>query len=464
MKENYRWLLLILALSQVSQVHAEDLMTVYQQALAFDPELQIAGLKVEVGAAQKGQALGGMLPQITATTSWSENNQKTANNPNPDDLYFDATKHFKGNRYNVALSQSLFDFAKFWDWRRAQDTEDQYALENIVAQHDLMFNVVERYFNVLEAEDQLYYLQAEIDTTVKQLEQVKRQYVKQLVLITDVYEVESRLDKLRADEIEAETLVVIAKEALKEKTNTEPVGLYKLSDKIEFNKLDGKLEEWIEVAKSENPIMTAQLKAIEAASSNVKVQKSKHLPVVDLQLTYIQTNQGFNNIGIGNEYETTSGGINVSIPLFSGGVTTNQMYEAQHKLSISENDNQAKIRALIKETSDAFLTSNAGVKRVSASRKAVESAIKSRESLETSFRYGDQTIGDVLNAQQDEFHAKRDLAIAKYTYIKNKIRFMRSIGLISVENLIEVNSWLNVMPTSQERAIDEKASADTGLH
>jgi outer membrane protein len=120
------------------------------------------------------------------------------------------------------------------------------------------------------------------------------------------------------------------------------------------------------------------------------------------------------------------------------------MYEAQYKLSISQYENDAKIRALIKETSDSFLSSNANVKRISATRKALESAIISRESLETGFSYGDQTIGDVLNAQQAEFKAKRDLAQAKYAYIKNKMRFMQAIGLISDENMAEVNSWLQV--------------------
>ncbi|MEY3786704.1 MAG: hypothetical protein RLZ75_911, partial [Pseudomonadota bacterium] len=274
--------------------------------------------------------------------------------------------------------------------------------------------------------------------------QVQKQYAKQLVLITDVYEVEARLDQIKATEIEAETQVVIAKESLKELTNIEPLGLYKLRDEIDYKILEGKLEDWIAVAKSENPLLAAQISAIAAASNDVAVQKSRYLPVVDMQLNYNNTNTGYQSINLGSTVETQVAAINVNIPLFSGGVTTNRMYEAQYKLSISQYENDSKIRALIKETSDSFLSSNANVKRISASRKALESAIKSKESLETGFSYGDQTIGDVLNAQQAEFKAKRDLAQAKYAYIKNKMRFMQAIGLISDENMAEVNSWLQV--------------------
>lgn len=448
-----------LALAQANLSYAEDLLTIYQQALEADPQLKSAGLKVEIGSAQKGQALGQMLPQINASTNWSGNKQTLSP---PADPRSPATTNFQGSRYVVSLSQTLIDFPKFWSWRRAQEIENQYTSENIEAQHALMFNVVEKYFGVLEAEDQLYFTQAEKETTIRQLEQVQKQFDKQLALITDVYEVEARLDQIKADEIQAETSLVTARESLKELTNTTPLGLYKLREEIVYKELEGALDDWIEVAKSENPVLAAQLSAIAAASDDVAVQKSKYLPVVDLQLNYYNTNTGYQSINLGRTTDNQVAAINVTIPIFSGGTTTNQMYEAQHKLSISKYENEAKIRALIKETSDAFLSSNANVRRISATRKALESAIKSREAMETGFRYGVQTTFDVLNAQQGEFRARRDLSQAKYGYIKNKIRFFRAIGLISEENMVEVNNWLQAVPKQAEKKPNKQTPGNTG--
>lgn len=48
----------------------------------------------------------------------------------------------------------------------------------------------------------------------------------------------------------------------------------------------------------------------------------------------------------------------------------------------------------------------------------------------------------MLKAQQEELKAKRDLAQAKYSYVKNRMQFMQAIGMISEENLAEVNGWL----------------------
>jgi len=441
MRKSYG-LIVCLMLLQLSPAKAEDLLAVYQQALEFDPELQMAGYKVEIGSDQKGVALGAMLPQINASTNWSQNNQIVGKTPNQREAV-DLSKHYNGTRYNVSLSQSLLDFTKFWEWRRSQQAKDQYALEQVAVLHELMFKVVERYFNILFAEDDLFYLKAEQETMQKELEQAQKLYAKHIVLITDVYEIEARLDQVKATVIEAETLVVIAKQSLRELTNIEPGKLHKLRKEISFIKLEGKLDDWIAVSRSENPTLAAQIKAIEAASSNVDVYKSRHLPVVDMQMSYLSSNQGYQSTAA-NQYDVTVGAINVNIPLFSGGVMTSQMNKAKHELSSTQAENEAKIRFLIKETTDSYMSTNNSVDRIAATRKALESAVKSREALEKAFEYGEESMSDVLYGLQLEYRVLRELAQVRYEYIKQKIRFMKATGLITDENMIEVNNWLQV--------------------
>lgn len=415
-----------------SPAQADSLIDVYHQALQADPELKTSELKVEVGSAQKGQALGQLLPQISATGNWSKNNQQ---------IKGATDQTYNGTRYYVSLTQSVLDFGKFWDWRRTREVENQYASELIDAQHTLMLKVVQRYFAVLDAEDQLRLTQLEKQATASEQEQVGRQFAKQLIKVTDLYEVEARLDQIKADEIEAESALIIAKQALKELTNNLPQQLNKLREHIEYKELEGKLDDWIAVAKSENPILAAQLSAIEAASNDVAAQKSKHLPVVDLQLNYYDTNTGYQSSQI-NATQTQVAAINVNVPIFTGGTTTHRVFEAQSRLAISKEENEAKIRALVKETSDAFSASNANARRIKASEKALASAIKSREAMQSGLKYGVETMADVLRAQQLEFKARRELSRSKYEYIINRVRFLNAIGTISEENLLEVNAWL----------------------
>jgi outer membrane protein len=102
------------------------------------------------------------------------------------------SSNYDGTRYYVSLNQSLLDFTKFWNWRRTHSITEQYDAQNLAAQHALMHKVIEKYFAVLEAEDQLFFYQTERTAMSKKVRANSKVYAKQLSKITDVYEVESR--------------------------------------------------------------------------------------------------------------------------------------------------------------------------------------------------------------------------------------------------------------------------------
>jgi outer membrane protein len=424
--------------------YAEDLLSIYQQALDSAPKIKSAQLQIQIAQAQKGQALGEMLPQVNGSANWSLNDQRReiqTRNALGQIVNGIDRSNYGGKRYTISLNQTLLDFAKFWNWKRAQKVEDQTNAENADTLNKLIYEVVDRYFSVLEADDQLYFVQTETQATKKRLEQTQKQYAKQLVKVTDLYEVEALLDKNQADEIEAEKILAVAKEELIALTGKQPDNLQKLAASIAYQPLTGKIEDWLEVAKSQNPAIIATSTAIASAHDNVTVQQARNLPVVDLQLNYYATNTGYQSSNIGNT-EVQVAAINVNMPLFSGGAALERINEAEHKLSMSKYENEDKIRGIVKETRDAFLSTNANYRRIQAAEKAVLSATKSREAMEKGFGYGVQTMGDVLNVQQNEFKVKRELSQVKYSYIKNKTRFLYATGMISEENLKEINNWL----------------------
>ena len=419
---------------------AEDLISIYQQATASDPTLQSAFIKANIGTDLKEQSFGQMLPQINASGNWSKNRQ-TLNGTN--------TK-YTGTRYFISLNQPLLDFAKFWDWKRSSQIESQYATEATQANNELIFKVVERYFKVLEAHDELSFVQSEKISFQKKFEQIQKKFAKKLAKVTDIYAGEARLDQLGAEKLMAEAKLNTTKENLRELTGNIPDNLNPLSDKIEFSLIEGDLQAWVDMAKLQNPEISAKQMAIIAAQSNLKAQKSKHLPVVDLQLNYYDTNTGYQSSNLGTDIQTNVAAINVNIPIFSGGTTTHQVNEAQHRLELSQNENETITRTVTKETSDAFYATNAGVRQIQSLEKALQSANKSKESMERGHQLGVVTISDVIKAQEEELSVKKDIAKAKYNYIINRARFMHAIGSISQANLAEINQWLTTSPSAIE--------------
>ena len=77
---------------------------------------------------------------------------------------------------------------------------------------------------------------------------------------------------------------------------------------------------------------------------------------------------------------------------------------------------------------------------------ALEQAVRSSETaagaVEAGFQVGTRTSVDVLNAQRDLFRARRDLAGARYNYIRNVLRLKRAAGTLSEDDLRQISAWL----------------------
>lgn len=416
---------------------ADDLLSVYRQALEADPATRSAETKIKIGEAQRKQAFGQILPQVTATANWSTNSQQAGNFP---------TNNYTGTRYFISLNQTVIDLAKYWAWHKSKEVENQYSLENQLAEQNLLYEVTDKYFSVLEAEDELELYRIEAEITQKEVEQIQHQFEKQLVKVTDLYAIQARLDQVNAAAVEAEAKMATAKQTLRELTDAEPVDLAKLKDNIEYQELTGRLDDWLEVARSENPAVVAQGYALAAAGDEVEQQQSGHYPVVELQLNYYNTDTGFQSTRT-NLTETQVAAININTPIFSGGTQHQRVQEAKHRLTLNKLESETKLRELNRVTSDAFLNTNASVRRIKANGKALESSAKSREAIVTGYYYGVQTLNDVLKAQDEEFRALQELSKAKYAYVKNRMRFLQAIGSISEDNLREVNAWLQPAST-----------------
>lgn len=52
------------------------------------------------------------------------------------------------------------------------------------------------------------------------------------------------------------------------------------------------------------------------------------------------------------------------------------------------------------------------------------------------------TIVDVLKSQKDLFEARAEQITARYDYIKNYIQLKHAVGIVSTDDLAEVNRWV----------------------
>jgi outer membrane protein len=135
-------------------------------------------------------------------------------------------------------------------------------------------------------------------------------------------------------------------------------------------------------------------------------------------------------------------GLQLAVPLYQGGAIDSRVREAVSNLEKSRQDLEAAKRTAALNTRQAYLGVTSGIAQVRALQSAVVSSQSQLDSTRLGQEVGVRTGVDVLNAQQQLFQARRDLAQARYNYILNSLRLKAATGRLGEEDIERVSQWL----------------------
>lgn len=406
----------------------EDFFTA---AIEFSPQLRIAEEGLNIGSARRQAANGRLLPQITARGSISDNRQET----------FIQRQSFDGQRYSIQLSQVLFNWQTFAARSAAYLVEDQLEAEYYNELGNLLTEVAEKYFNVLEADDALRSIASELDAVSNQLNQIQSLYDRQMSQITDLYRAQASLASVEAEQLQLQSDLALAKEALYSVSGLSSNGLYRLKDDLMVPPLENSIAFWVNQAEKNNHQIRAQEFAVRAADKRVDERRGAYMPQVSLIAQRQNSNLGFDNALI-TETDTTYLGLDVTIPLYAGGSNKAAVSEAasQHRIAESEL-RQTQLEASEKVRA-AYLQVQSAQTLIAAAEKLVESTTLSSLAMQRGFELGTVTSVDVLIALRDQFKAERELQATRYNNIKYLLFLKREAGLLSADDMLEVGGWL----------------------
>jgi outer membrane protein/protease secretion system outer membrane protein len=136
-------------------------------------------------------------------------------------------------------------------------------------------------------------------------------------------------------------------------------------------------------------------------------------------------------------------GVQLNIPLFSGGYVNSTIRQAVAEQTRAEETLEALRRDLGVRVHKEFRGMTEGVLRVRALEQAVRSAEQMMKSTQMSLKAGIRTQLDVLNAQQQYTLALRDLAQARFVYLMSKVKLAALVGDDAQASVEQVNAALS---------------------
>ncbi|HET8690842.1 MAG TPA: TolC family outer membrane protein [Steroidobacteraceae bacterium] len=434
-----------------SSAGAADLREVYERALTNDPLIREADANRLAARESKPQALAALLPQVNANANWNDVDSESNDffiapgiEPEPQ------AQNFDGNRsaWNVELRQSVFRWENWATLKRANSERAQAEATYLVAQQDLVIRTAEAYFNVLAARDTLEAAQAAHDAIARQLEQSEKRFEVGLIAVTDVQDAKAASDSANAALIQAKRNLATAGEILRELTGDTWDSLEKPGNDMPLSGPNpANPEDWVKLAMDQNASLIASRLGADIARANVNVERGGHFPAVDFVI-----NRGHDE-GDGTLTGTSAGdtesdsddtvyGIQVTVPIFSGGFTSSRVRQAKYLSTAANERLERTIRETERSTRDAYLGVDAEVARVQSLKQAVESAQTALQATEAGYEVGTRTSVDVLQARQRLFQSQTDYARSRYDYLLNVLRLQQAAGTLDRKGLEEINALL----------------------
>jgi outer membrane protein len=471
----YRAFGLVLALlTAATAVPAKDLIGVFEDALKNDPQIRAADANRLAQREARPQALAALLPQLSGTAAITRDTMNdrvdtlgvNANNqpilaPPQTNSIVTTTK-----QWSLNLQQNVFSWANWMSLRAASSQVAQAEATYQAAEQTLVLRVAQAYFTVLSAQDVLEAQQASLEAISRQLDQANQRFEVGQIAITDVQEAKAARDTAAAAVIAAKRTLATAEDQLQEITSQKYDALAKPGADMPLNMPEPADEnQWVNVSLDQNLSLISSRLAADIARENVRVAFGGHLPTIDIAAfnSYSRAsanerlsgqdfngqnfNQNFNNVMTRNHDRQVA--LQVTVPLFSGGLTQSRVRQAQFFWIAAKEQVVQTSRATERQARDAYLGVISGIARVQALRQALESSRTALEATEAGYEVGTRTALDVLNARRTLVQAQTEYSGSRYDYIVSVLQLHLAAGNLNFAQLAAINPWLvAAAPTS----------------
>ena len=430
---------LALALLGPHSARAEDLVELYNAARAYDATYLSARALSDSAEFRAAQAHSLRLPTVgLSTSSTRTENDFPVNHPVTGTPRAGSTT----TQLGVSGIQPIFNRANSATIAQADKTLDIARADLDTAEQDLIVRVAQTYFDVLAAQDTLATTRASKAAITEQLASAKRNFEVGTATITDTREAQARFDLATAQEIAADNDLVTKRIALDQLVGRSNVQPNQLAVPVALPATAAiPVDELVSRAAEEHPAVRRARVALDVAQLETEKARAQRLPTVDA-VASVQSGRGTIAANVTGYNSVGSIGLQVNVPLYSGGAMQNRIRETLVLEDRSRNDLEAARRAVIQTTRQAYYTLQSSAAQVKALEAAEASSQLALEATQLGYRVGIRVNVDVLNAQSQLYQTRRDLARARYDLLLGTLRLRQASGRLVPSDILGIDALL----------------------
>lgn len=422
-------------------VQARPLAELLDLARASEPNYLAAKANWLATQAKKRQAVGSLLPQLSASAGTNANyrNYTTIDSPFPPDR-----DYFKSGSAQLNLTQPLWRYASLVEVRQADASMTQAELQFYAAEQELRARVTAAWLDVLAARDTVQFNASQLATAqlqwkvanraadlgtggLPQAEEARARY-QQAVAEQAAAEAE-RDTKLAALEQLAGPLALFTPATLKEQDGTGNLTLEAL-------------ENWLAAADATSPRVLAAQRGLEAARAEISKQQAGHQPTLDIVGSYGNSSQTVGTTPRQSGYQNlqASIGLQLNIPIYSGGTQSAKVSEALAAEERAIQELEGARRESILSIKQAWFNARAARVKVDMARASADAAGVLLRAAQSGEQKGLKTRLEVLQAEQQLAAVQRDLRKGIYDQLAAYIRLKAVSGQLLAADIATVDA------------------------
>lgn len=377
-----------------------------------------------------GQAKSAYYPQLSGTAGYSRikpltGAQRIVATGVDGTSVTNANEAFDQYSGAVSLSQNIYDFGRTGANVKIQNLNlnaSKTDLENIAEQ--IVFGVKQAYFALLQAQRN----SAVAAETVKQFEQHLAQAQGFYEVGTkpkfDVTKAEVDLSNSRLNLIKAENAVKVARVTLNNAMGEPNAPEYIIEDNLSFQTYPITFEDAIDRAYKNRPDLQSAVSRRMATEKSVDRAKSDYLPFLTGTAAY-----NFGGSHISSLDQGWNLGAAVSVPIFNGFITKNQITEAQGNLETSRAVEDSVKQTILLDVQQAYLNLKVAEDSIATAELAQRQAQENYEIATGRYAAGVGNPIEVTDAEVTLANAKTAYIQALYDDKVAQASLEKAIGL-----------------------------------
>src|ERR1700712_1820260 len=470
-----------------SPASAVSLNQLYDEALETDAQLQSARASLAADSEQLPQARAKLLPQLSASVSANEQRTEFGGG-------FPASNG-NSNGFVVSLTQPLINVANWQGYQQGQIALTTAQAQFAAARQDLIVRLGQAYFDALSAQDSVAIVRSQKASIAEQLESARHSFDAGSATITDTNEAQAKYDQAVSQEIAAQNDLEVKLASLEQIVGHPVTRVDGLARGVTLPPpVPADMQQWVDAARDTNyDVVLKQLATTNSQRETLKA-KAGHYPSLDLVASYGKNSLGAAGAGnfggnfgggfgsgantispevpaaaaeLGNYgayYTNATVGVQLTIPLYEGGATQSRVRQTLALEDKAQADLDTARRSAALSARQAFLGVSSGLAQVRALETAERSARTSLESNLLGYQVGVRINIDVLNAQDQLFSARRDLAKARYDTLINSLKLKASTASLTDSDVLSLNSLLSPTDDTALTALPVVPNASTVPH